>query len=88
MLHYCYMAVETDLKKNTKELQSLRESIARGNRLGGVFLRGLVGGIGTAIGATVIAAIVITVLLQVLQITGLGKILPSALTDQLSTTAW
>lgn len=70
------MATDNDLQLNTKELKKLREILTRRGRLGRVFIHGLVQGIGTALGATIIAALAIAIFLQFLQATGIDRYLP------------
>lgn len=77
--------------KNTSEtldknLQALNQTLQRTNSFKYSFLRGLVIGTGTAIGATVIAAIVIAILARSLQrfegVPGLDRVLNASGIDK------
>ena len=55
--------INQELNKNIVELTA---TVKRINSFRMVFFRGVVGGVGTFIGATVVAAIVITLVIQIL----------------------
>lgn len=58
------MAKKTALEKLDKDIIKLDKNIQNSNSIWRNFLRGLVSGTGTAIGATIVAAILITILVQ------------------------
>ncbi len=68
MLH-CKVIMEIAPNPNqelTKNIAELSTTTKRINSLKFVFFRGIVSGVGTFIGATVVAAILITVIVQIL----------------------
>ncbi len=57
-----------DLKTLNQAIADLHHTTKRLNSFKMVFVRGIIGGIGTFLGATIVAAIGITVLVQVLKL--------------------
>lgn len=70
------MVEKPEMDKTTQEIRKLRETMIKKDRLGRVFVRGLINGIGTAVGATIIAAIAIAIFVQILTTTGIDRYLP------------
>lgn len=62
------------------EIKSLREHLTRINSLRYRLLLGIVGGVGTAIGATVIAAILFVIISRLVMALGFGD---AAITEQI-----
>jgi hypothetical protein len=58
------MAKKTPLEKLDKDIIKLDKNIQNSNSFWKVFLRGLVSGTGTAIGASIVAAIIIGIFVQ------------------------
>lgn len=82
------MASSEEMEQNTKELRKLREVTVKRDRFWRVLSRGMVTGIGTALGATIMAAMIIAILVQILRFTGVEKLLPENLVEQLSARSW
>ena len=70
-----------------KQLTRLNETLMRSNRLFHRFLMGIAFGLGTALGASIIATIVILVLVNFLQITGLEMLLGPEMYEKIINTS-
>jgi hypothetical protein len=57
-----------------KALHALTREIRKANKLHNVFVRGIVMGVGTAIGATVVGAIVIAILTSFFHFVGIDQL--------------
>lgn len=72
-----------ELKTLNQAIADLHHTTKRLNSFKMVFVRGIIGGIGTFLGATIIAAVAITILVQVLKLfsidLGLSEYLESLL---------
>jgi hypothetical protein len=61
-----------------KALGRLSANLERANSLKHVFWRGVISGIGTVIGATIVAAIGLTLAFKILQAVGIDQLLPES----------
>jgi tetrahydromethanopterin S-methyltransferase subunit G len=67
-----YMELEQEeIEELSQSLDELTEKIEETNSMKRTFLRGLVMGVGTFIGATILAALVITIILKILGFVGI-----------------
>jgi hypothetical protein len=70
---------DTDIESLNKNIVKLSAMVERVNSYTFIFLRGIIGGVGTFIGATIIATIVITILIQILGVFGISQYFESFL---------
>ncbi len=66
-----------------KSINKLNANVASSNSLKNAFLRGIISGVGTAVGATLIAAVGIAIIAQLMQVTGIERILPANVVEAL-----
>ena len=59
--------MEEDIKKLNKSIEDLSVVMKRANSFHFVFLRGILWGLGSAVGATAIAVVVVTILSRIIQ---------------------
>jgi hypothetical protein len=64
----------TEEQKIEKELHTLSRELHKANNPKFVFFRGILTGLATAIGATVVAAAVIAIVSQIMRFIGLGDL--------------
>lgn len=70
------MPKEDTQESVTNQLVKLNKNLQLSNNYKQIFLRGIVSGLGTAVGATLMAAVLITTFLKLVQVTGIEKWIP------------